>query len=1571
MTTPDPETLAARIEQLGQLAFELHSRGDDETAVEHLRQALALQEELDPGEPAIIEIVRIIRNLYGDLGKPREALPFGRRLLALRRASTPIDEDALLDELHNLALHEERVGNLAEAASLYREVISTSERVRGTRAKSTAIYITDYADLLRQTGDLDEAEQLLAAAMAIHRETGNGDDAPIATTMSVLGLIHLARGHAVSARPLLREALRIKERELPETDIGLATAYSNWAVLSATLGDFAEAESAHLHAEQLIARAFPGVGHVLIAVEVNLADLYRQMGRLADAETYAASAVAKAVAAFGEEHPQTVMAMNQLGNLYVARNRFSEAIPLFERLLQVQRTLNPGSPLEQIAILNNLGTAHQSRGAYGDAIRALTEASEMAGGADHPIAAFALDNLSVVHRLDGDPEMALAMAERALEFRQRIQGAQHPDVAFSMKNVAGALMDLKRYAVAELLLVRSRELARETAGTDAPIYASVLNDLGVLYKETKRLEEAEKTYAEALEIARRALGPRHAEVATTLGNISLVRHEQDDLAGAISFARAALEIDEEALGKDHPKVAASLHNLASLLLEQDEFFEARACAARALEITRTALRPGHPQVAALLDNQADLQRAFGDYRTAASLLEEVLELEKGAYGDHALRVAVTLVDLADTYREGGRLREAAECVGRAIEIRRRHGSTETFRFADALESEGLICSAQGRFDLARDRLLRALKLKARLLGKEHGGYVRTVANLAMVYTETGHYAKAARLHLQAKKVVQRVGFTDSLHVSILTSNLALLRVLQGFYREAEELLLSVRDLIREKIGAAGPRFAANLANLAVVYDETGAYAKAREHLEQALAIERRTLGDAHPRIALTLNSLAAAHLRVDDTAGAVPLLMEALEMRRLLLGEGHPDVARTLDLLGVLHANRDDLDEAERYCRQALDVFETAFVADHPDIARCMSNLAAIQQRRGAFADAETTLHEAIRMWRATRGDQHPGLALLLLNLGAAIAAQGRDEEALDVLLHLEELNDLVITRTLPGLSESRCLAWLESIRWSLSVFLSLVAQRLRSPRAIALAADLVLRRKAIVFEILGQQKTLQLKDRAADPVMRQMFELRRRLTEATLADPSVEGLDVHRQRVRSLHAEVEDLESHLARSVPGTGVEQRLRRADHRTIAAALPAESALVELIHFDDVRFDAVAPSVAAKSSRYLAFVLRGGEPDRVEMIDLGDAEGIERQITAFHKWLASCSRSKASGRNGRAVRRTVFDPIVRTLPGCKRLLIAPDGMFHRLPFEALPDEAGGHVLDTYRISYLVAGRDLGEPSAARRAHETTAPLVAGAPDFDFLEAGELPFEWSRDDFEPLSMTATEAEEVAAILNVEPLLGPGVVKKVIEQYRRPFVLHLATHGFFFADPRHRRRKRSPTLSPGRGASPLGLFHAPPEDPMLRSGLALAGANKARRGLPLNPAAGNGLLLGADVLGLDLAGTELVVLSACETGLGDIRNSEGVYGLCRAFLLAGARTLVMSLWQVADLTTSKLMTAYYAALREQDKAEALCSAKKLIRANATTRHPYFWAAFVSIGDSGPLPVGFAERPLSTLAEL
>jgi CHAT domain-containing protein len=338
-------------------------------------------------------------------------------------------------------------------------------------------------------------------------------------------------------------------------------------------------------------------------------------------------------------------------------------------------------------------------------------------------------------------------------------------------------------------------------------------------------------------------------------------------------------------------------------------------------------------------------------------------------------------------------------------------------------------------------------------------------------------------------------------------------------------------------------------------------------------------------------------------------------------------------------------------------------------------------------------------------------------------------------------------------------------------------------------------------------------------------------------------------------------------------------------------------------------------------------------------------------------------------GSKLRETIFDPLLRTLGGRTRLLLAPDGELTRLPFEVLPsDPVGGRLIDTYQISYLNTGRDVLRFGLATTVQPTDA-VVAGDPDFDLAQqvsSAPAPatasarrsrdFDRTKYHFDRLPGTRIEAERIAALLGVQPWLEHDVLKGRLKQdCRSPRILHLATHGFFLQDQPH---------DPNRGGSDLGVIGGEPdgsgrlsgplpENPLLRAGLALAGANTWLQEKPLPPEAEDGLLTAEDVSGLDLLATELVVLSACETGLGEVRTGEGVFGLQRAFVLAGAKTLVMSLWSVPDEPTRELMEDFYQRLLAgQPRAEALREAQRKLKSHYPD--PYFWGAFICQGDPG-----------------
>jgi CHAT domain-containing protein/tetratricopeptide (TPR) repeat protein len=840
----------------------------------------------------------------------------------------------------------------------------------------------------------------------------------------------------------------------------------------------------------------------------------------------------------------------------------------------------------------------------------------------------------------------------------------------------------------------------------------------------------------------------------------------------------------------------------------------------------------------------------------------------------------------------------------------------------------------------------------------------------------------------------------------------------------------------------------------------GEHAAALPLLRQALEVARAALGESHPDFAVSLDSLAGLYRDMGEHAAALPLLRQALEVRRAALGEHHPAFAASLNNLAGLYRYLREYTVALPLYRQALEVFRVALGEAHPHFAAGLHNVAKLYQAMGEHAAALPLLRQALEVTRAALGESHPHFATCLNNLALLYVTLDRSSEALPLMEQAAVVEDRMIGQIFSVGSDRQRMAFLAIAHGNRERFLSLAWRHHTScPGAVGAALNLLLRRKAVGAESLAAQHQALLGDKY--PTLRDRFrewtDLRGQIARATLAGPGPEGLAAHRERLSQWHGRQERLEADLARQIPELNAEQRLRSADCRAVAQTLPSETALVEFVRFDVVDFKAV-PARGERQwqpARYLAFVLPAGDVDRVKMIDLGEAEPIDRLVADFRggvtgtaevRDLAKTPRPPAADTGaspGERLRAAVFDPLADALGACRRLFLAPAGDLTRLPFEALPLADGRHLLDAYRLSYLSAGRDLLR-FQVRSDRQSAEPLVTADPDFDLGgEADVIPPEqqlWeslfgplqaaparkfapkplihpthaaeptsrlSRDftrrqyHFARLPGTRAEGERIARRLGVPPLLDGAALEGRLKACRSPRILHLATHGFFLPDQPHDLNHLGRNLElMGVGATPgLGRLSGPGmENPMLRSGLALAGANTFFRGVSPPPEAEDGLLTAEDVAGLDLLDTELVVLSACETGLGAVHVGEGVFGLRRAFIVAGAKTLVMSLWKVPDLATAFLMDRLYdnlltrgldrdLALSEaqratrhatiaQLKAEWLAPAmiERLAAGDADARRgledlaakpddhrpfesPLFWGAFICQGDPSPLP--------------
>ena len=386
--------------------------------------------------------------------------------------------------------------------------------------------------------------------------------------------------------------------------------------------------------------------------------------------------------------------------------------------------------------------------------------------------------------------------------------------------------------------------------------------------------------------------------------------------------------------------------------------------------------------------------------------------------------------------------------------------------------------------------------------------------------------------------------------------------------------------------------------------------------------------------------------------------------------------------------------------------------------------------------------------------------------------------------------------------------------------------------------------------------------------------------------------------------------------------------------VQASVPKDAVLVEMVRYRPLDPSPGLPDGERSApARYGAYVIH--PEGEAQYVDLGDAGPLEKLIAEFRASLADPVRATARDL-GRRLDEALMRPVRTRLGNELTLYIAPEGALNLIPLGALVDEKGSYLLERYTINYLASGRDLlylGRNNSARGP-----AIIFADPAFDEQAGGtpqpaDGPVSRSADfrsiKFSRLPGTAAEAQTLKRILpDAAVLTGTAATETATKKLGGPRILHIATHGFFLED------------LPGDS-----------EDPMLRSGLVFAGVNALRS------ADDDGVLTALEASNLDLRGTKLVVLSACNTGLGEVKNGEGVFGLRRAFVVAGAETLLMSLWQVSDEATKDLMTSYYTLLaRGESRSEALRQTQMAMLKNPVTAHPFFWAAFISSGETGYL---------------
>lgn len=1020
------------------------------------------------------------------------------------------------------------------------------------------------------------------------------------------------------------------------------------------------------------------------------------------------------------------------------------------------------------------------------------------------------------------------------------------------------------------------------------------------------------------------------------------------------------------------------------LYKQGNYDQAMGVAAQACDFARQFFGEDNLNFATCLDNLALLYKAMGNYSCAAKNMSQALEIQRKFLGENNPDFVTGLNNLANLYKTTGRYTQAEPIYLKAINIVSKEIGEDNEYFAGSLNNLASLYKSMGNYLAAEPLYDKAKDIWSRIKGERHPDFAIFLNNLAELYYLMGRYSEAQSLYFQALDITRATLGEEHPQFSRSLNNLGSLYEAIGYYNGAEPCYRQACKTLRKVFGKNHPEVAASLNNLAHLYKIMGNYNEAERLYRQASETWRIAFGDEHPNFITSLNNIAELYHWIGNFSASELLYKQSLDILKRTLGVDHPDNATILNNLAVLYKTKGKYTEAiSSYC-QAMDIWRKVAGENDINVALCLHNLAALYQATGNNEEAESYYNQALEIRRKVLGDEHPDIAISLNGLATLYMAKSRMDEATTLMKQAASIDDHLIGQVFSISSESQRMEYLQTLRGNFNGFISMMLDQPSSSSCVQAGLDLTLRRKAIAAEALAVQRDAVLGGKYPDlvPNLRELTSIRMQIAEKTLAGPGLEGHQIHKQLLREWNTQKKQLEADLVLKIPEMNLEMKLRVADRESVASELPENSALVEFVCFD--RFDFMAVPAHGESqwkpSRYLAFVLPAREPDKVKMIDLGESEHIDRMIAAFR----ACITCEAEARHvvpvqikqdkikfkssGNELRAAIFDPLTEAFGDRRRLFLAPDGDLSRLPFEVLPTKEGRHLIDEYKISYLGVGRDIlrfGDTSTSR----FSKALVAADPDFDFgLDAIKKPLKseatrickrQSRDlnnanlHLGRLAGTRVEGERIAGLMGIQPLLGDAVLESRIKACRSPYILHIATHGFFLPDQSYNSEK----ARDGIVEEPERFLGAGAENPLLRSGLALAGANTRFRGCMLPSEAEDGLLHAEDISGLDLSNTEMAVLSACETGLGEVKVGEGVFGLRRAFMLAGAKTLVMSLWKIPDQQTQELMIDFYCRiLNGQPRADALREAQLTIKER--NPDPYYWGAFICQGDPGPLTI-------------
>jgi len=852
-----------------------------------------------------------------------------------------------------------------------------------------------------------------------------------------------------------------------------------------------------------------------------------------------------------------------------------------------------------------------------------------------------------------------------------------------------------------------------------------------------------------------------------------------------------------------------------------------------------------------------------------------------------LQKSQDLNSLAETMYASGKYKSAEFSFNQSLYILNTNGYENSAEASLVISNLGLLYHNTGRFALAEEYTLKALEMRSN--NPEQIGISASYNNLGVLYKDMGFYSESEVYLEKALSTAKQLKTDNIVNQAIILNNKAMLYQVMGRYKEAELLLIESIALADKELREKSSSFVKLKVNLALLYQLTNRYTEAEKIYKEAIEIKKKRLGTKHPDYAILLRNLASLYM----------------------IMKKYPD--------------------SEALLNQAIELTEKKLGTDNPVYAAAVYDKAVLYQLTGKVTEALTLLQKVSAIQNTTLGAHHPAftntkeqIALAYWQLNDFDKAIAKYRSVLDEYIYQ-------INSYFPAMNDNEKNKFWERIQPKFNRFYSFAYDAYSTNNQIT--ADLY--NYHIATKALLLSSSRKVKDRilssnnlALKEKYQQWLDTKSYIgrlytyTDEELKEEQI-NLDSLERAAGSLEKELSLLSEDFKQSVENKTI-------NYTDIASKLSSTEAAVEIIRISNYNF--LLPDTAVY---YAALVVTNTQAaPQIQWFTNGNLMEFD-YVKAYSK----------SIHNGKDMSRFYnwywagLEDLTKNYPD---LYVSVDGIYNQVNLNTLQKTDEKYLLDEKNIRYVTNTKDIIElklKQNTKMALKQRTGVLFGFPDYLLNLSAEYAY------LSPLPGTKIEVENIVKILktgawNIQSYFAADATEDKVKQVKSPFLLHIATHGFFLTDI----VSSMPSVF---GIEPLKAA----ENPLLRSGLMFAGADKTVQQIDTKSTKGtdDGILNAFEAMILNLENTEMVVLSACETGLGEIKSGEGVYGLQRAFQIAGASTVLLSLWEVSDEGTQNLMIAFYKNwLQSGNKYDAFRKAQ--LEMKTKYKFPYFWGAFIMV---------------------